>query len=166
MTGMALLEQLIQLELKIGELYAAFARQPGSDLAVTEFWAGFAAGKEGRAAWIRQAAPSLDPGVLEATGAGELFQAEVTLHELDRILVLSRQARITPEAAISLACGIEFYLAEKHALVKPGEDDVLSVLMTRLASQDRDHLDRLQQLAIHCNVYLPPHRLQPEDLDR
>lgn len=150
------LEGLAMLEEKIRDIYLLFAERFAADSPAANFWRVIAAEENEHAATIRSIDPVAAGAGLEKIVASDHFHLDVTRDQLSRIDSHIRENRISLEAAISLAYGIEYSLAEKHAFVTTTdrEESFLSVL-SRLHIADKAHLDKLRAFGAERKVFLP-----------
>jgi len=156
MTEETYLEKLIAVERTIGRIYLRFAERfsdvPGSN----SFWKKMADEEENHASMLSHLSDESFHDLPSGREGEDPFYADVTLRELRRILVGMKRDTVTLEAAISLAFGIEYSLAEKHVLVKASVPlRSWKEVLDQLVLADKKHIQKLRTFAGKHNVFLP-----------
>ena len=159
MTGSEYIRQMVEVELLVGELYEYFSVKFRDTDRAEEFWKRLAVEEKEHAAKLMEPLPESVTDQLTELAPEDPLHLAAALIELQRMLKTSRDKPLTIQAAISLAFGIEFSLAEKHVLIRPASSDPRwSDLISDLIVADTAHVERIRLFGHEHQVYLPDER--------
>lgn len=150
------LDKLARLELRVGDLYRAFA---GIFNDTAGFWMVLADEEDGHARQLETLRGLSTGDGMAALAREDPFMIDRVLAELDRIIGMVPDARISIEAALSLAYGIEYSMAEKHVISRPRLDnETVRQVFEQLELADEAHLQRLREMALNRGLFVPEAR--------
>ncbi|MBN2431970.1 MAG: hypothetical protein JXQ27_10860 [Acidobacteria bacterium] len=156
MTIQEYLDQLIAVEQEVGALYATFARRFHQREDASEFWQGMAADEAEHAALLTDIRPQLTPETAAVELSEDPAHLATALAELARLQEIARDGDVSIQAAMALAFGIEYSLAEKHVQVQSlAESPPWREMFERLHQADDEHIQRLREHAARYGIHLP-----------
>ena len=159
MTGTKYIQRMVEVELLVGDLYEYFAVKFRELERAEEFWSRLAGEEKKHAAILTEALPDAVTDQLSELAPEDPLHLTAAQNELQRMLETSRSKPLTIQAAISLAFGIEFSLAEKHVLIRSASSHPRwSELISELIVADVAHVERIRQFGREHDVYLPDER--------
>jgi len=148
-----LIEEAIQLETNISDLYAIFSNAHKEH---TEFWSQLSREEKGHALLIKNATARCDLGELLSNVVipENLTRLERCNHHIKALLKQFQESPPSPEDAFNIALELEQSAGEIHyqKFMNTGDDSSLDKVFQKLDQEDKAHSEQLHAYMLKCGI--------------